>query len=106
MELSDLIQDIEATKVASIGLIGGATGALSRVINFEERIEKSKNRLFSKENDEVEKEGLKYFISFIGGLTSVEYRNGLSSGIGQAVLYVTEFRLAYEAGYRLVDKYI
>ena len=36
MGIEDLIQDIEGTKLASIGLFGFATGALAALIKFDE----------------------------------------------------------------------
>ena len=57
-------------------------------------------------NPKVEKQGIKYFIACAAGIPSVDYGTGLNSSLGQAGVYITEYRLAYEIGNRLINKYI
>tara|TARA_Y100000310_G_C20307507_1_gene634654 strand:- start:373 stop:654 length:282 start_codon:yes stop_codon:yes gene_type:complete len=89
MELTDLIKDIEGTKLVSIGFFGVLTGAIAGVMNKKD----------------LYKESTKGIISAIGGLTSVDYTTTYYSKLGQASVYIAEFRLAYEIGQRLSKKY-
>ena len=74
-------------------------------MHLDEKIEKSSKTFFHK--DKVyEKQGIKAVIATVAGLPSVDYSSNLSSCLGQGFTYIAEFRLAYEAGYKLVDKYL
>ena len=104
MELSDLVYGFEDTKILGVSSFGFITGGVSGLINFDERIEKSKRKIFSKDKN-LEKKYNKLAISAIGGITSVNYSENILSNISQGVVYTTLFRLGYEVGYQFVKKF-
>tara|TARA_Y100000310_G_C20650906_1_gene799369 strand:- start:1140 stop:1472 length:333 start_codon:yes stop_codon:yes gene_type:complete len=100
MELSDLFSDLEQHKTLSLTFFGFITGSVARLINFEERVKKSKRKLFS-ENKNVERRSVELMVSSVAGVTSINYGGPLVSDFGEGLTYTALFRLGYEAGYQI-----
>ncbi len=100
MELGDFLSDLEQHKILSLTAFGAMTGAIAGVMNLDERIEKSKRKIFS-ENKKIEKISAKLMASSVAGITSVDYNGSLTSNIGEGATYAALFRLGYETGYQI-----
>ena len=104
MEISDFVYGFENTKILGVSSFGFITGGIAGLINFDEKIEKSKRKVFSKDSD-VEKKYTKLAISAIAGVTSINYNENILSDISQGVVYTALFRLGYETGYQVIRSF-
>ena len=104
MELSDFFSDLEQHKTLSLTAFGAMTGVIAGVMNLDERIDKSKRKIFS-ENKKIEKISAKLMASSVAGVTSVNYNGSLVSNIGEGTTYAVLFRLGYEAGYQITKNF-
>lgn len=104
MELSDLILNVETTKVAIIGTTGFITGAISNYLKFDNVLKR--NKFFTKDKD-LDAELIKASIAFIGGFGATELTKGnVYSNAGEVTAYSLAFRMGFEAGDIIYKKFI
>ena len=103
--LTDLVNDLDMGKTLVVGTYGSITGILASALDFDKRVEKKKHKLF-KTNKNIEKEGLKGLISFIGGFNAADLSSGTkTSNCGEIITYTLTFRAGYSLGHYICDKY-
>ena len=102
MELSDIISDLEQTKILSLSSFGFITGGIASFIGFDQIVENRKSSIFS-DNKKTEKRLSEGMASFVAGITSINYNGSFLGNVGETLTYTVLFRIGYGAGYTLVN---
>lgn len=101
MELSDLLMDIEGSKMISSCCIGGVIGIIGGILNFDDLFLESNKKLVSK-NPKVNLEFSKGVISLATSLQNVNYEGPFVGDTSELLIYGAYIRVGYEAGNKIV----
>jgi hypothetical protein len=103
MELSDLMMDIEGTKMASMGFCGAIIGCIAGAVNFDDKvINHNKKLIFNDSYKDLEL--TKTIIALATGVPNVDYGDSFMTDSFETLAYVSSARVGYEIGNQIVKR--
>ena len=101
MELSDLLTDLEGSKLIGIGCMGGFIGMVGGMLNFDDMVLEGNKKLIFK-NPRADLEFAKGVIGLATAVKNVNYNGPLAGDATELAIYGLYARIGYEIGNKFV----